>query len=313
MDWKKLCNEIIKHDVIAVFRHENPDCDAVGSQFGLVNWLRENFPDKRICAVGNDKCYQAEWPSSDSVDDATVKRSLAIILDTANTPRVDDQRFLTAEETIKIDHHPEVDKFGDQMYVNVKAAATCEILADFFRSCSQYKMSEKTADFLYRGLLTDTLNYSTSNTTAETLQAGAYLAGFGIDIPAIGRELFDKTEAEFRFSGYIRTHVKKAGEQLAYCTVSEQMMNEYAMTPSRTRSFVEELGHVNIYQVWCIFTEKHMDGKLLYDGSLRSKTSSINAIAEKYNGGGHKNACGVKNLTENDLIDILKLLQTAAE
>ena len=43
-----------------------------------------------------------------------------------------------------------------------------------------------------------------------------------------------------------------------------------------------------------------------------SKTVIINTIANKYHGGGHKNASGVKDLTENDLQNLLQDLYKAS-
>ena len=35
-----------KYDRIAVFRHTNPDYDALGSQYGIVRFLRNRYPKK---------------------------------------------------------------------------------------------------------------------------------------------------------------------------------------------------------------------------------------------------------------------------
>ena len=48
--------------------------------------------------------------------------------------------------------------------------------------------------------------------------------------------------------------------------------------------------------------------KSYYDGSLRSKHVTINDIAEQFHGGGHANACGVKDLSEEDLENLLDKL-----
>lgn len=305
MDYTGLLERIEKANIITVYRHENPDCDAVGSQWGLTNWIRENWPEKKVYALGFEKCTQAVWPDSDIANADTVSKSLAIILDTANRARVDDQRFLTAQYVIKIDHHPNREPFGDLMLVNDKAAAACEILAYFFASCKEQKVSRKTAEYLYQGLLTDTLNFTTTNTTSDTLRAAAYLASFGVDIPSLARRLFDRSLNGFRFSGYIRTHVRMLGDHLAYEIIPIKDQEAGHMTASKTRSFVDELGHVKEFEIWCLFTEKVQNGMTLYDGSLRSKTIQINDVAEKYNGGGHKNASGVKNLTEQNMQELL--------
>ena len=52
-------NEILEkikaYELILIHRHKNPDPDAIGSQAGLRAILRENFPEKRIYAVGYDE------------------------------------------------------------------------------------------------------------------------------------------------------------------------------------------------------------------------------------------------------------------
>ena len=86
------------------------------------------------------------------------------------------------------------------------------------------------------------------------------------------------------------------------------IMEEYDMSASKARSFVDEYGHVREFEAWCVFTEKQGENGSLYDGSLRSKTIRINDIAEKYHGGGHVNASGVKNLTRTQVDEILDLI-----
>ena len=41
------------------------------------------------------------------------KGALVIAIDTANRPRVDDQRYDQGDYLIKIDHHPDDDHYGD--------------------------------------------------------------------------------------------------------------------------------------------------------------------------------------------------------
>ena len=52
--YKQVLKQIKKYDNIVVLRHDVPDFDASGSQFGLVTWIKDNFPNKRVYAVGDD-------------------------------------------------------------------------------------------------------------------------------------------------------------------------------------------------------------------------------------------------------------------
>ena len=45
---------ILRYNKIAVFRHIKPDFDAMGSQMGLVTWLKDNFPEKEVRFLGDN-------------------------------------------------------------------------------------------------------------------------------------------------------------------------------------------------------------------------------------------------------------------
>ena len=45
--------EIKKYNRIIIHRHTNPDGDAIGSQVGMKELLKKNFPEKEVYAVGD--------------------------------------------------------------------------------------------------------------------------------------------------------------------------------------------------------------------------------------------------------------------
>lgn len=310
MDFSVLLEEIKQADTITIFRHVSPDCDAVGSQFALKNWIEENFSEKHVYACGNEVTHQAEWPENDKVSDEIIASSIAIVLDTANKQRVDDERFAQALKVIKVDHHPDREPFGDICLINDSAAATCEILTFFFDTCKEYDLSQKTAEYLYRGLLTDSLNYTTNNTTQETLKAGGILASTGLDLSKISHDVFDNSIRGFKFTGYIISHTEVVDNAFAYVIIDEETYTSFGLDASEARSFVGKLSNVKDFSVYAVFTtKKDASGSTLYDGSLRSKKNRINDIAEKFGGGGHACAAGVKNLTQENMTNILNLLR----
>ena len=117
----QLLNEIQSHERITVFRHQRPDGDAVFSTLALACFLEDNFPQKQVKVLGSDT-YEI-INRFDSVSDEFISDSLAIILDTSTADRIDDERALTAEYRIKIDHHPIVDEYGDLNIVRTSAEA----------------------------------------------------------------------------------------------------------------------------------------------------------------------------------------------
>lgn len=117
----------------------------------------------------------------DSVDDETIKNSLAIVLDTANKERIDDPRFMLAKSRIRIDHHVPVETLASLEWLEPEASATCELIALFFKT-QNLSIPKEAAQYLYEGLVADNIRYTTSNTRPESLLAGAYLIEQGADV-----------------------------------------------------------------------------------------------------------------------------------
>ncbi|MCI5773631.1 MAG: DHHA1 domain-containing protein, partial [Erysipelotrichaceae bacterium] len=234
----------------------------------------------------------------------------AIAVDCGNLERIDDQRIKLAKKILKIDHHPNVEPFGDDNLVDTSCASCTQLLASIFRAIDENSVSKTCSAYLYRGLLTDSLCYKTSSTSAKTLEIGAYLANKGIDIRAINLELFDIDLKTFKLKTIVRNKIQIHNEHIAYCIFDLDDLNKYELSGKQAREFVNEMGSVKEFAIWAIFNQRQDDkGNILYDGSLRSKHVPINQIAAKYHGGGHANASGIKGLTQNDLTNLLQDLE----
>jgi len=293
-----LLHEIEKSPIICVFRHLVPDADALGSQWGLVQWLKETYPAKQIYALGETTDSNSHFfPSSDVVSDEIISQSLAIVLDTANAKRVDDGRFTLAKMIIKIDHHPQVDDYAMKSFVDDYFAATCEMIATFLKSVVSKPLSKTVATYLYAGLLTDTLNFSTNNTSAKTLRIASYLAQSDISFTAINEQLFAISREEFLFSNYIRSQAVFRPCGLVYVFITLKMLHEFNITPVAAKERITDFGLVREFEVWVLFIEVAKDEVSYYNGSIRSKHVIINDIAARYNGGGHRHAAAVKGCT----------------
>lgn len=283
-------------DIITIFRHQIADHDALGSQFALKEFLHTVYPKKKIYALGNSVGAGAKlFPTIDECSDEDVKNSIAIVLDSANTSRVDDERFKNAKCIVKIDHHIVVEEYGDYAFVDTKAAATCEILTFLFKETGK-EITPLCAKYLYFGLTADSLNFTTTNTTAKTLMAGAHLIECGVIPSEIRKGTSGISRNEFEYMNTIRSNVQVHG-QVAYSIIDRETYEKYGLTYTQAKEKVYALADVDEFEVWCLFTEDEVKNEKVYNGSLRSKLVPINMVANKYGGGGHKNACGVKKLT----------------
>ena len=52
--FETILNEIKAFDTVILHRHSRPDGDAMGSQIGMKHLLLENFPEKKVYAVGDE-------------------------------------------------------------------------------------------------------------------------------------------------------------------------------------------------------------------------------------------------------------------
>lgn len=302
--------EVEAFDCITIFRHQSADADALGSQFGMKLFLQQNFPDKVVYALGDDVGSCASmFPTIDQVQDEDIARSCAIILDSANQERIDDQRFQTAAKIIKIDHHIVVDDYADIAYVDTTAAATCEILARLFEQ-SKLPVSTACANYLYLGLLADSLSFTTASTTKQTLLSAAFLVGCGIDVNQIQQQRSGISLAEFRYVSDIRNRVQIAG-QVAYAIMNVEDYERFGFDYTIAKEKVYALSNVKEFEIYCLFTEDQSYGEVgFYNGSLRSKNVAINEVANRFGGGGHANACGVKKLSLQQINTLVASLQT---
>lgn len=298
------------YDVITIFRHTAADSDALGAQFGLKQWIQDTYPKKEVYALGEDiGSHGIHFPAIDHADDETIRTSLAIILDTANASRIDDTRWQSAAYKLKIDHHIFVEQYADVEIIEDYKGATCEILADLFEKhgCILTKLC---ASFLYSGMIADTLQFSINATTPEMLRSAAYLVSAGIDVARINEENFAKSYKEFCYETYIREHCVILDGQVAYAKITKEQFESFGLTFNEAKEKVYALSGVREFEAWALFVEIESDkqGNMLYNGSLRSRNHMINDIASKFQGGGHRYACGVKNLTDQDVDRILSMI-----
>lgn len=305
---------IIKHieeaSHICVFRHQNPDADALGSQWGLVSWIKDRYPSKSVFAMGHHIGSSPElFGTYTEVPDDFLASSLAIVLDTANAERIDDQRYKTARYIIKIDHHPFHEVYGHYEWIQDEAASTSELVTELIYTHTQDAVKADTATYLYMGILADSLRFSTRSTSHKTLKAAAYLVQSEINLGQINEDLFGMDEHEFAFTNYIRSHANYEDEGLVYIKIKQSDLKNLKISQAKAKEKVNELGLVRSFKIWALFIQQTEAEGGLYNGSLRSRAIPVNDIAHTYHGGGHKLAAAVKNLDDQSIESLLAELR----
>ena len=91
---------IQEYSTIIIHRHNNPDGDAMGSQIGLKEIIKTNFPEKNVFVVGDPAKRYAFMDGStmDEIPDDTYQGALAIVLDCGASALISDERYKTAQQ-----------------------------------------------------------------------------------------------------------------------------------------------------------------------------------------------------------------------
>ena len=124
----------------------------------------------------------------DEVLDNDYEGALVIVTDTANTPRIDDDRYDKGDFLIKIDHHPNDEAYGDLLLVDTSASSASEIVTDWALTLG-LSLSDAAARVLYNGIVGDTGRFLYPSTTPKTLQIAAKLREYDFDFASMARRM----------------------------------------------------------------------------------------------------------------------------
>ncbi|MGT2829224.1 bifunctional oligoribonuclease/PAP phosphatase NrnA [Streptococcus hillyeri] len=300
MTFHSILDKIKAYDTIIIHRHQRPDPDAIGSQIGLREIVRTNFPEKTVLATGINEPTLSWIAEMDQVADSDYENALVIVTDTANTPRIDDERYQTGEYLIKIDHHPNDDAYGDLIHVDTTASSASEIITDFALTVG-LKLSDFAASVLYNGIVGDTGRFLYPATTSKTMQIAAKLREYDFDFSAMARRMDSFPMKIAKLQGYIFDHLEVDENGAARVILTQKMMADFDVTEAETSAIVGTPGKIDSVESWAIFVEQ-ADGT--YRVRLRSKSAIINEIAKRHDGGGHPLASGANSysLEENEQI-----------
>lgn len=288
--FENILNEIKRFATVIIHRHANPDGDALGSQIGLKALLRENFPEKRILAVGDDaKRYSfMDGSTMDSVSEADYDGALAIILDTSAAALISDARYTLAERTARIDHHIFCEKIADVELTDTSFESCCGMIAAMARECG-WRVTPLAAKSLYTGMITDSGRFRYDSTSAETFRLAAFLRETPFETEDIYRNLYTDDFSRIRLRAQFVLKIKFTKNGVAYIyTTKEEAEQSGADNFTLSRGMVGTMSEIRGVDLWVNFTET--DGGIFCE--LRSSRYNVNAIAVKYGGGGHEKASG---------------------
>src|SRR5699024_5561234 len=127
--------------------------DALGSQAGLKAIINASFPEKKVYLTGEEDPSLDFLAQMDHVADDDYDAALVIVCDTANTERISDKRYDRGQKLVKIDHHPDVDPYGDLQWVDPSASSTSEMIYELYLHAKDegFQMTAEAARLIYAG------------------------------------------------------------------------------------------------------------------------------------------------------------------
>ncbi len=284
----EILTKIKEYETIIIHRHVRPDPDAIGSQVGLKKVIEASFPEKTVYAVGEEDSSLHFLAQMDKITDDVFNGALIIVCDTANTGRISDRRHELGDYTIKIDHHPNNDTYGDLKWVDTTSSSTCELIYEFAIHHEELKVTDEAARLIYAGIVGDTGRFLFPSTTTRTFRYAAELVNYAFDRTALYNSLYDVPDKIAKMRGYILQNFKLSESGATSIKVTKEILEKFDVDASETAGLVGILGDIQGVKAWIIFIEEDY----LIRARIRSKGPAINTLANKYNGGGHPLASG---------------------
>ncbi len=288
--FEKVLELIKKYDTVIIHRHKKPDGDAIGSQIGLKNIIKDNFPSKRVYAVGDHAGRYSfiDGSDMDEIPDEIYSDALAIILDTSAFALISDERYKTAAATARLDHHIFCERIAQEEVTDTSYESCCGLVTAFAVE-SGLTLTPAAAKALYTGMVTDSGRFRYDSTSPNTHRLAAKLLEAGFSTTDIYRNLYSDSFDNVRLRAKFVLKVQFTEDNVAYIYTTRDELAEYGVdTFTISRGMVSVMSEIRGVDIWVNFTETE-EGVLC---ELRSSLYNINKTAVKYGGGGHEKASG---------------------
>ena len=303
--YKKFLKTIKRYDTIVIARHIGVDPDALCSQLALRDAIRLNFPEKKVIAIGTGSQKFAHIGKLDKLE--KVDNALLIVTDTPDKKRIDSAVLSDFSYIVKIDHHPFVEDFGGLEIINDQASSACEIIMELLIQM-KLALNSSIAELLYMGLVSDSNRFLFDSSTSHLFSLiSYYLDKYPFDLSKCYQKLYLRPLNEVRLEGYISLNMTVTENGLGYIPITDTIIQKYGVDSASAGNMINNFNFIKEVFVWVTMTEDVKNDQIRI--SIRSRGPVINQVAEKYHGGGHKFASGVRVKTMEEAMKIIDDLE----
>ena len=290
--YRQIYKKIKKAKNIVIVHHIGPDPDALGSTFGLKDIILNTFPKKNVYVVGSSATKFRYLGIPDKFEDSMYEDSLLIACDTPDLKRVDGVIPSKFSDSIKIDHHPFIDKYCELEWIDSSASSASQMVIELTYN-TRLKMCKSAAEKLYVGLVSDTERFLHSYTTTKTFDlVSKLIKDTKLDFTSLYPPLYLRPIKDMKFQGYIMNNLTITENGLGYIKITDDILQEYGVDAPTSGNLINNFSYINEMIAWAFFTEDKNNGFIR--GNIRSRGPIINEVLAPFNGGGHALAAGVK-------------------
>lgn len=275
--------------------HVRPDGDGVGSSLGLCWLLRSLGKTAEVIVRENVPVSYHNLPGSDEirlVSEIDRQYDAVFVIECSSVERPGIAN-LDKEFTVNIDHHSSCEHFGSINWIDATASAVGEMIYNLCKAIGG-RISKEIAECLYLALVTDTGSFHFPNTTERTLKVASELIKAGVKPAAISEAVYNsypwsRIELMRRVLDTVR---RDESGRVAWMRQTLVMREEAGMVDGDNNGFVNiPLAAKEVLA--SVYMRETSPSK--YRVSLRSKGNiNVARIAEKFGGGGHRNAAGCR-------------------
>jgi len=295
----------------AITTHVRPDGDGIGSSLGLCWLLRSLGKSAEVIVRDGIPAAYAQLPGADEIKqvaEVNGKYDAIFVIECSDLARPG-IKGLENQFTVNIDHHATSEHFGTINWIDQTASAVGEMIYNLCKAIGG-RITREIAECVYLALVTDTGSFHFPNTTDRTLKVASELVKVGVKPAQI---------SEVVYNSYPWSRIELMRRVLATVERNESgtiawMRQTLEMAETSEAVDGDNNGFVNIplaaKEVEAVIYMREVQPNA-YRVSLRSKGNiNVARVAEKFGGGGHKNASGCRvegdwNLREKEIVAAL--------
>jgi phosphoesterase RecJ-like protein len=279
----------------AITTHVRPDGDGIGSALGLCWLLHSLGKSAEVIIRDTIPVSYTELPGAReirTISEIDKNYDAVFVLECSDVSRPGIKK-LENQLTVNIDHHATSAHFGTINWIDATASAVGEMIYNLCKAIGG-RITKEIAECVYMALVTDTGSFHFPNTTERTLKVASELVKVGVKPAQISEAVYNSYPwSRIELMRQVLATVKRdESGRIAWMRQTLEMAESAGAVDGDNNGFVNiPLAAKEVEAV--VYMRETLPGT--YRVSLRSKDNiNVNKVAEKFGGGGHKNAAGCR-------------------